>query len=166
MNVVETVGREAPLHVAYWEDVFVLVDSGRAPAGHYRRARDLVIEHAAKYPAGVGILTIIPPDASPPPEAVRKAMNEALRRIESRIRCFCWMVEGAGFQGAMVRAVCTGLQLFGRHAYPAHVASNTTEALSWMLPHLGGADERLRQIEAAVGKIKGHRRSGEFMTSF
>jgi hypothetical protein len=164
--VSELVSPESSLHVAYWEDVFVLVDNGRAPAGHYRRARDLVATHAAKYPSGVGILTIIPGDASPPSETVRKAMNEALRRIEGRIRCFCWVVEGAGFQGAMVRAICTGMQFFGRHPYPTHVACGATEALAWMLPHLDGGEERLSKIGTAVTKIAGHRTSGNFVLSF
>jgi hypothetical protein len=155
-----------PLNVAYWEDIFVLVDSGRAPAGHYTKACELVAQHAAKHPNGVGILTIVPEDASPPPDAVRKAMNRSLSRIEKSIRCLCWTVEGGGFQGAMVRAVCTGLRLFGKHPYPTHVTSGLSQALTWMIPNLHDGQERLSNVLEAISTIKECRASGQFARSF
>ncbi len=155
-----------PLNVAYWEDVFVLVDSGRAPQGHYVKAGALVREHAAKYPTGVGILTIVPGDAVPPPEPVRKTMNEVLRSIEPSIRCFTWLVEGHGFQGAMVRAVCNGMRIFGGHPYPTHVASGVADSLSWMLPHLENGHARLARVREAVRTLAELRASGQYARSF
>jgi len=155
-----------PLNIAYWEDIFVLVDSGRAPPGHYAKAGELVALHAARHPNGVGILTIVPEDASPPPEVVRLAMNKSLARIEASIRCLCWMVEGGGFQGAMVRAVCTGMRLIAKRPYPTQVTSGLSQAVTWMLPLLDGGDARLPRVLEAIETIKQCRAGGQFARSF
>jgi hypothetical protein len=155
-----------PLDIVYWEDIVVVVDSGRGAPGLYDKAADRVARHAGRCPSGVGILTVIPADATPPPDEVRKAMNAALATVERSIRCLCWIVEGTGFQGAMVRGVCNGLRVFRRRPYPTKVATEMHQALSWMLPHLEGGKERLPRIYEAAATINGLRAKGRFSRSF
>src|SRR5450755_629768 len=95
------------LHLITWADIFVLVDYGRAQPVDYVSFGMVLVASAAKYPGGIGGLTIIPRDASPPADDARVAMNQLMRRVGSSLRCLCWLVEGHGFQGAMVRAVLT-----------------------------------------------------------
>src|SRR5580658_10006787 len=104
-----------PMKLIFWHDVFVVSDNGRAPPGHYKILGDLVLERTQRYP-GVGMLSIIPQDAVPPSDGSRRAMNEALARVEGSLKAICWLVEGGGFQGAMVRAVLTGIRVFGKQS--------------------------------------------------
>ena len=146
------------LQLITWSDVFVLVDHGQAGPAEYATLGEVVVAEAAKYPAGIGALTIIPPNAKPPAESARVALSELLQRLGSSIRCICWLVEGAGFQGAMARGVLTGVRMFGRLPYDSHVSSEITEALGWLLGRLDGTKERLPLVPDGVRWIEEQRR--------
>ena len=141
------------LQFLMWRDVFVLIDDGKAPPADYDALGERVLWEAVRYPKGVGALIIVPPDATPPREDTRRAMNDLMKKLGPSLRCLCWMVEGSGFQGAMVRAVLTGLKAFGRFGYPCHVSTDLNEALGWMReqltprkPRPGDLDEGVRTI--------------------
>src|SRR5947209_1528414 len=104
-----------------WRDVFTLIDTGRSAPADYDALGHRVVTEALQFPGGVGALIIIPPDATPPRDEARAAMNQLMHKLGRSLRCLCWMVEGSGFQGAMVRAVLTGLKTFGRFPYPCQV---------------------------------------------
>jgi serine/threonine protein kinase len=149
------------LHVAMWGDIFVLVDHGQARPQDYVTVGELVIAGAAMHPKGMGGLTIIPPDATPPSEDARLAMNRLMGGLGSSLRCFSWLVEGRGFQGAMVRAVLTGVKMLGRFPYEVHVSSEMGEALTWILRRLDGGDRRLPMVPEGVRAIEEQRRRAE-----
>jgi hypothetical protein len=155
----------APINVLFWQDVFVVMDNGRASPRHYGILGDLVLERARRYP-GVGMLSIIPANAIPPSDEARTAMNAAIARAEGSLKAICWLVEGGGFQGAMVRAVLTGLRLFGRHTYPTHVTTSMSEALAWILHQLDAGDLRLNLVPAGVQIIERQRANGQFVKAF
>jgi hypothetical protein len=144
---------EKPLIYLPWRDVFVVVDSGKAPADAYPPVCRAILDQGDRFPTGLGCLVIIPENATPPPDAARKAIEDVLDQLSTRLRCVCWVVEGSGFQGAMSRAVITGLRLFGRKAYATHVATSLQQALAWILPHLDGGIERLPQTTLAASAI-------------
>ncbi len=138
-----------------WEDIFVIVDNGDGHPSDYEALRRKFFEHGSRYEAGAGCLTIGPVDAKPPSQPVRKAMSAALENAP--LRCFCWLVEGSGFQGAMVRAVITGLRIVGRFPYPTHIAGDLEEAILWILPKLEGGAERIERAHEAVAAIRAQR---------
>jgi hypothetical protein len=70
----------------------------------------------------------------------------------------CWLVEGGGFQGAMARAVFTGLRMFGRYPYATHVATELEDALGWMLARLTVGETRLQEASAGAEFIRSQRR--------
>jgi hypothetical protein len=142
------------LHLITWSNVFVLVDYGQARASDYVTLGALVLGAAAEHPAGIGGIVIIPPSATPPSDTARAAMNDVMRKLGTSLRCFCWVVEGGGFQGAMVRAVLTGLRMIGRLPYETYVSSNIEEALGWTLLRLGDDGGRPGRVEDAVQSIK------------
>jgi hypothetical protein len=107
----------------------------------------------------MGCLVIIPVDAKPPSEPVREAMKAALAVL--RLRCLCWLVEGAGFQAAMVRGVLTGLRLVANRSYATHVSRDLEEALTWILPHLEGGSKRIEAVSRGAAIIRA-RRAGEY----
>ena len=166
MMAVQMAPSPPALNVILWKDVFVVIDNGKARASDYATLGQLVREQAARYPIGVGCLTIIPASATPPNDEVRRAMNEALGSLKDSLRCICWLVEGAGFQGAMVRAVLTGLRVFGRHPYPTHISNQIEDALSWIMTHLEGGSSRLAATPLAVATIRQQRAGSRFVRSF
>ena len=140
--------------IILWENIFAVVDDGKGRASDYAAFGKLILEQGEKYPQGVGCLTIIPQKSKPPPEEVRVAINAALAGLAGKLRCFCWLVEESGFEGATVRAVLTGLRMFGRFSYPTHVATKMEDALAWMLPHLHGPDKWRAKVPAASSAIR------------
>jgi hypothetical protein len=149
------------IQVISWEDIFVVIDDGGGKPSDYDMLRDLLVRLGKEYPAGLGCLTVIPPDAKPPSEEARKALNANLE--VARLRCICWLVEGSGFQGAMVRAVLTGLRFFVRAQYPRSIVTSLGEAIAWMLPHLEGGARRVHRLEQAVEAISAQRAQGRFV---
>src|SRR5262245_57929704 len=125
--------------VLVWNDILVVIDDGKGRPFDYKLLQKLATERAQKHSAGIGVLTVIPKDATPPSAEARAAMNEAINNVLGSLRCLCYLVEGTGFQGAMVRAVLTGMRFLGQRPYATHVSTDLEDALGWMLGHLGGA---------------------------
>jgi hypothetical protein len=145
------------LQVILWEDLFVVVDDGRADATDYPRLGDLVEAQCKRYPRGVGALTIVPAHARPLTPEARRAIGELLARPVISVRCASWVVEGRGFEGAMVRAVLTGIQVFGRYPYKIHISNELDEALGWMLAQLAGSAARQGTVATAARFIRSQR---------
>jgi len=143
-----------------WEDIFVVIDCGTGQPSDYDALRRMIIEQSSRYRAGLGCLVIIPADAKPPSEPVRNALNAALD--SAPLRCLCWIVEGSGFQAAMVRAVITGLRFISHRPYPTYIAEDLEHALQWMLPYLAGGSDRMRRSREAAAAIRSDRESGTF----
>jgi|SRR5580658_5822651 hypothetical protein len=154
------------IQVVYWQDVFVVSDNGRGLPEHYKGLRDLVLERVKRYPSGVGMLSIIPEEAVPPSDKARAAMNEAIAQVSGSLRCICWLVEGTGFQGAMVRAVLTGLRIFGKKDYPSNVCATMPSAMRWILNELDGGKQRFAHVDAAIAQIQHQRMEGTFVRSY
>ena len=137
--------------VFVWKDVVFVVSSGRTQPKDFDLLADLVIEQTRQYPGGVGCIVIVPKDATPPSDASRKALNGALGKVEGSLRGICWLVEGDGFQGAMVQAVVTGLRLRKpRLTYATNVCTNVNEALAWVLCELPGPHRRESDVSDAL----------------
>jgi hypothetical protein len=149
------------IQVITWEDVFVVIDDGGGKPSDYEILRDILARLGKEYPSGLGCLTVIPPDAKPPSEEARKALNAGLE--VANLRCICWLVEGSGFQGAMVRAVLTGLRFFVRAQYPRSIVTSLEEGIAWILPHLEGGAKRVQRVQEAAAAISGQRAQGRFV---
>jgi serine/threonine protein kinase len=149
------------IHLVTWDDVFVLVDYGEASPADYANLGATIYAAAEKYPRGIGGLAIIPSSARPPSPEARSALNKVLREPRRAMRCFCWCVEGTGFQGAMVRAVLTGMRMFGPLPYESQVTSELREALGWIVTTLDGNDDRLATVSEGARWILEQRRKSE-----
>jgi hypothetical protein len=145
------------VQVIQWEDIFAVVDTGRANPEEYATIRDRITEQARKYPGGIGCLAIIPKNATPLPEEARTALNAALAELGGSLRCICWVVEGTGFQGAMVRAVLTGLNFVAKRSYATHVSTSMLEAIGWVLTNLANPRNRSGQVVIARDAIESQR---------
>lgn len=151
------------LQIILWEDIFVLIDDGDGQPSEYAALQLVLADQMTRYSGGVGCLTIVPPSAKAPSREVREAVSAALE--SAPLRCVCWFVEGTGFQGAMVRAVITGLRVLARPAYPTHVSASLEEALEWMLPNLEGGAARVERAPVAAANIRARRAGGSVQTA-
>jgi serine/threonine protein kinase len=149
------------LHLVTWENVVGLVDYGQATAYDYVALEELITAEAARHAAGIGGLIFVPAKARPPSESARAAMHELMQRLGSSMRGICWVVEGAGFQGAMVRAVLTGVRFVRRLPYESHVSGDPVEALRWLVQQLDGSDARVSRVPEGIGAIQEQRRRSE-----
>jgi hypothetical protein len=139
--------------VIVWRDVLVLTDDGRSVAADYEEIAEIAFELQRSYPQGWGILTIIPDNAVPPSESVREAINRALKALSPTLTAATWVIEGVGFQSAMVRAVLGGLRFFTSASYARHVSSSLEESLRWLLTQLPGGERRLADYDEALQHI-------------
>jgi hypothetical protein len=143
----------APVPVVLWRDIFALVDRGRTSVSDYPALEAMVRKQAEQYPRGLGCLVIIPANADPPPDDVRRAINDVLTRLAPSLLCLCWLVEGRGFRAAAVRAALAGLRIARRPPYPTTVASDMIAALRWIILHLPNGGARMSDIPIAAGAI-------------
>ena len=143
--------------VIVWREVLVVSDDGRSSVSDYDELFAISQELHASHPSGWGLLSIIPPNAVPPPDNVRAAINEVLHRVQHTVRAAVWCVEGQGFQGAMARAVLTGLRFLTSAPYARHVCTSIDEGFTWLLPRLEGGEERSKEVAAAVAHVRARR---------
>jgi hypothetical protein len=135
-----------------WEDIFAVVDDGRAPLSDYALLRELIAEQHSRHPSGLGCLAIIPRNAKPPSEEVRKMLNATLESVP--LKCICWYVEGSGFQAGMVRAVLSGLRFFTHRTYATHVAAELEASVRWVFDELDRTSPRQRSLSDAMDTIR------------
>jgi hypothetical protein len=152
--------------ILLWKDIFAVVSNGRLRPEEFELLRQLLVAQAEQFPTGIGCLTIVPKDATPPSDASRRALNAALGRVEGSMRAICWLVEGDGFQGAMVQAVVAGLRVAARQwPYATHVCTSLDEALAWLLLQLPRPGRRASDIAEARKALLHQRAGGEIKPS-
>jgi hypothetical protein len=135
-----------------WEDLFVLVDDGTIPSAGYGPIEAEIREQNKVFPRGVGLLCILPPDARPPPDEVKRSVKVALARVAPLLSSLAYVIEGTGFKGVAVRATLVGMKIISSRPYPIYVESTLREAVDKMLSHMvnGGT----ASIDAIVKAIE------------
>jgi hypothetical protein len=126
--------------VIVWRNVLVLCDDGRSVVSDYAELFEIGDELHRHYPDGWGLLIIIPPNAVPPSEPVRNAINDTLTHAQATLKAVSWTIEGGGFQGATARAVLTGMRFLTRTPYARNICRSIEESLEWLLPQLPGPE--------------------------
>lgn len=134
-----------------WQDLMVLVEDGSRPAAHYTALEGLIREQAKQYPAGVGILCILTPEASPPPDDVKRAVKNTLIRLAPTISSLGYVIEGTGFRGVTARATLVGMKIFSSRPYPIYVEISISQALGKMAMHM--ANRQAISIEVVMKLI-------------
>jgi hypothetical protein len=116
-----------------WRNVFVVIDDGTSAPADYQPAEDALQRHATLYPRNMGCLIVIPHGARPPSERARATVNTLLDRHSDSFFGLAWVVEGRGFNSAMVRAALTAMGLARRRPHASYVSSSIDDSLSWLL---------------------------------
>lgn len=87
--------------------------------------------HSKLHPKGLGLVTIIPTAATPPPTEVRGALAKALtaaKFVKGSAVCF----EGTGLRATIVRSVVTGMTLLSAPPYPHKVFASIPEGVTFV----------------------------------
>lgn len=124
---------------ARWRNVLFLVWRGVTTAERAHVASRVLRETAAEHEAGIGIVTVVEPNAPPPDGAVRPIFAKGMREHGARIRACAYVVPQGGFGGAAVRAAITGLSLLAREPYPTRTFTSPATAAEWLDARLGRA---------------------------
>ncbi len=134
-----------------WQDLFVLVDDGSIPVSRYAPLEAAMREQARMHPRGVALLCILPPDARPPPEEVRRSLKATLMRLAPLISSLAYVIEGTGFKGVAARATLVGMKIFSLRPYPIYVEVSVREALGKLVSHM--VNGHMLSIEVIMNMI-------------
>lgn len=119
-----------------WHDLFAVIDDGSIPAARYDPIESAMRNQARQFPQGIACLVILPPDAKPPPDDIKKGVKALLTRLAPSLSCLAYVIEGTGFKGVAARAALVGMKIFASRPYPIYVETSMQEALTKVLPHL------------------------------
>jgi len=119
-----------------WHDLFVVIDDGSIPLPRYTVIEHAVREQAKSFKQGISMFGILPADAKPPPDEVKRAVKDLFTRMTASISCLAYLIEGTGFKGVAARATLVGMKLFSSRPYPIYVETSLHEALKKIAPHL------------------------------
>jgi hypothetical protein len=134
-----------------WKNVFALYDDGALTGDDYKIFEDAFIPHAARYPKTAAVMTVLPHGTRPPSEHTRRAIVSTYDRLSHLIRSIVWVVEGSGFNSAMVRATLTTIGLARRKYHACSITSSIEEGLAVLITQSGLADTTKNAIDLAAG---------------
>ncbi len=80
----------------------------------------------------IAILVVLPPDSPMPTDAVRKRIQEDMRRMDPFVVCGATVIDKAGFRGSALRAVVSTMQLIARPTHPEKVFASAEEAVHFI----------------------------------
>ncbi|MFT3707360.1 MAG: hypothetical protein QM817_06800 [Archangium sp.] len=118
--MVETLWRDADCALGLSNGVFVCVWLNNATVENSDRIEKTIDELRGRFPAGIGLVTVVLEKAPPPTSPVRNRIAELLGRaqnVKGSAVCF----EGTGLKATMVRTIVTGITLLGRLKFPHKV---------------------------------------------
>lgn len=136
-----------------WQDLFVLIDDGSLPGAKYDSFESAIREQAKMCPQGVALLCILPPEAKPPPDDVKRGVKSVLMRLAPSLSCLAYVIEGTGFRGVTARATLVGMKIFSSRPYPIYVETSVREALGKLLPHLAKGQTVTTDANAIMKQI-------------
>lgn len=154
----------APLPLAMWRNIFVVVDDGSLTIEEVERIAHQVLKLGLKHSSGVGGITIIPAKSRPPSEPHRQAIKRAYALVARHLKAMCWTVEGQGFRAATLRAGLAGLRLLLQPSFPTKIADGLEDGIAWLSAQLnsgsgGGVAEGVVEIRGQLASIQETRRS-------
>lgn len=136
-----------------WQDLFVVIDDGAIPTHRYDAIETAMRDQAKMYPAGIGCLVVLPSDARPPADDIKRAVKTLLTRMAPSLSCLGYVVEGTGFKGVAARASLVGMKIFAARPYPIYVEVSMREVIMKMLPHLAEGQTVTRDPDVIINVI-------------
>lgn len=127
---------------------------GRHPleVAHVANFRACVVELYRRYPAGVGVVTIVE-DTSLPSASGRDALLEMFKECWPMMNGALFIPNATGFRGAVLRSVMGGLMLACGQRDRVKVVASVPAGASWLAHKLRGEGATPQFIELLAEKI-------------
>src|SRR5882757_2032645 len=87
-----------------WHDLFAVIDNGSVPMARYGSIESAMRDQARQFPQGIVCFVILPADARPPPDDIKRAVKTLLTRLAPSLSALAYVIEGTGFKGVAARA--------------------------------------------------------------
>jgi hypothetical protein len=142
-----------------WYDLFAVIDDGAIPLPRYSAIESAMRDQAAQFPDGIACLVILPPDARPPPDEVKRRVKTLLINLGPSLSCLAYAIEGTGFKAITVRATLVAMKIFSAERYPIFVDMALDGSLKKVLPHLAHGQTVTRNVSIIMDAISDARMS-------
>lgn len=134
-NLAVIVGRHPPTPVA---------------AENYMRCLSQLVE---RYPAGIGVITLVGPQATPRPEA-RETLIRTFRTHWPSIQGALFAVEGQGFAASIQRSFMTAAILVSGSRERIRISKDASLDMPWLWERMGLAETARYRVSAAVRRFR------------
>jgi len=141
---------------ATWEDVFFLVWRGPATVPRAKRVAEFFGAFSNARPGGVGLMTVVNPEAPPPVGEAREIFAQTMRAASTKVRVSSYYIPIEGFKGAAIRGALTGLNLLARNPFSTRAFLTIPEAANWFATRMPGPDPATlgRNVQTIVEKLQ------------
>ncbi len=136
------------------ENFVVFVWRGQTHAAGMRDGSNALAQLIPDHPDGVGVMHVVEPQAVPPDSAAREILFDMIRRSTPPLVGSSVVAEGAGFRGAFVRSIVTGMTLLARFPSPLRVFAAIDEAIDWHVEIGATRQERRHELPRFVGMLR------------
>ena len=158
MSVLDRLATTSDYAMAALDNVFIVYWRLATTSEGVKALATVIQPLAAKYPEGIGLLTIIPPRAAPPAHAVRVELAAGMKMangVKGSAVCF----EGTGLRATIVRSVVTGITLLSGTAFPHRVFATLEEGSRFVHGCLTTTGTKCPSPERLVAEVGTWRRS-------
>lgn len=129
-----TLERSGAVHYASAGGIWVMTLFAPPVKADMMLARPALQKMASAQPGGFATLTWVLPEAGyRMDQDARQAASDVTKQFDGSIRVQATLIEGAGFQGAAVRAIIAGLDAVARSTSKKRVFSELGPAITWCL---------------------------------
>ena len=144
--------------VGSWKNVFISVHGAAATADQLRALRRALNPHYARWAGNTCSISLAEAAAT-----VATATPESREETARLNRDFpvslgsALIVEGAGFRGAAIRTMLSGIYLVTRQSYPRKIFDTLAQAAEWLAPIAGKNQPNPyhpRELIAAVAAMR------------
>lgn len=149
-------------------NVVIVLWRGETTLAGVKQLRQVMRDVTEEYPAGIGLIQVVEPNAPPPDTTARKAIAGLLSSQREHLMGSALVFEEDGFKMAAVRAIVSGISALARPGYPHVVFSNVLKAADWLstlLPPTRGrwaypggivqaVDDLRQRLDAKCGSLR------------
>jgi hypothetical protein len=138
----------------WWENLAVVLGRRPPTAEHVANYRACVVELYARYPEGIGIVTVVNDTSTPEPSG-RDALVKMFKEIWPMMTAGLFIPKADGFKGAVMRSVMGCFILATGQRDRIRIESTLDAGLPWVTTKLLGphAREQLPLLQRGISRF-------------
>jgi hypothetical protein len=144
--------------VGTWRNMLICVWRHQTEERAILNLRPVIDALKAANPTGIGMLTVVEPDADMPSAGARRELPLLLKQVAKGVACSALVFEGVGFRAAAIRALTTTFNMLAAQPFPHKVFSSigAAETMYLELLPMSANGERLArgELEGTVSAFR------------